>query len=46
MLGQQCWDMLRWRVPIVWPGLNYTDLKRRLCFVRSENTSKGFKLFI
>ena len=21
MLGQQCWDMLRWDVAIVWPGL-------------------------
>ena len=25
MLGQQCWDMLRWDVAIVWPGLHATS---------------------
>ena len=23
---QQCWDMLRWNVAIVWPGLNLPNL--------------------
>ena len=26
MLGQQCWDMLRSNVAIVWPGLNAGDV--------------------
>ena len=30
MLGQQCWDMLRWDVAIVWAGLklNYERIRR------------------
>ena len=28
MLGQQCWDMLRWDVTIAWPGLRKMTLQR------------------
>ena len=41
MLGEQCWDVLRWDVAIVWPGFKLDHIRLKFCLISIKPWPNG-----